>query len=356
MYHLAIPEIESVDNQGKYGRFIIAPMERGFGITLGNALRRTILSALSGAAVNWLKIEGVFHEFSAISHVKESAEDLLLNVRALRLCPLTGEESKLFLEVEGSGPAYAADIQPSADFKIANPEQLLAVLDSDDARLSIEFNVVIGKGYEMASHSENLLLGAIPVDAIFTPVRKVNFKVEPLHRGRISGQERLILEIWTDDTISATEALSRGAQILIDQLTPCSKMAMEPQPEIEEREEVGELVSLPYEIRSMPIEQIGLAQSIVQRLQQNKIRLVGELMAKTDDELLQIDKFGPKSLQAVRERLGGLGFIVLQDTEGMESLSHGEVSPRAGTEKEEYEVQHNGEDISKGFISDEGVL
>ena len=184
MSHLAIPKIECIESRDNFGRFLAEPLEKGFGTTLGNALRRVLLGYLPGAAVTRVKIEGIQHEFSPIPYVKEDTIEFLLNVKALRLKPVSGHPGKLILEVEGEGRVCAADIKPSTDFEIANPELYLATLDSPEARLYVELDVELAEGYREAESSDNVPVGTIPVDAIFTPVRKVNFTVEPVHVGR----------------------------------------------------------------------------------------------------------------------------------------------------------------------------
>jgi len=218
--HLVIPRIKCVESGDNFGSFLAEPLERGFGITLGNALRRVLLGYLPGAAVTRVKIEGIQHEFSTIPYVKEDATEFLLNVKTLRLKPLSGQPGKLTLEVAGEGQVCAADIKPSSDFEIANPELYLATLDSPEARLYVEFDVELGRGYRQAESSDNLPIGTIPLDAIFTPTRKVNFTVEPVHIGRETSHERLSLEVWTDGTISPVDAISQSANILIEQLSP----------------------------------------------------------------------------------------------------------------------------------------
>ena len=228
MSEVASPQIECTEISEKYGRFVIEPLERGFSITLGNALRRVLLSSLPGAAVTWIRIEGVQHEFSTIPGMKEDTIEFLLNIKALRLRSLFPRAGKLILEAEGEGRVLAGDIKSSADFEVVNPDLHLATLDSPDAKLIVEFNVEQGKGYVPAGKSDDLPLGAIPVDAIFTPVRKVNYSVEPTRVGQVSGYERLILELWTDGTISPIEAMSQSAQILIEQFQLFYELASVP--------------------------------------------------------------------------------------------------------------------------------
>ena len=195
MSHLVVPKTECIEVIDNFGRFVVEPLERGFGVTLGNTMRRVLLGYLQGAAVTNVKIEGIHHEFSTIPFVKEDATDFLLNVKALRLKALSGQPGKLTLEAEGEGRVTAADINPSADFEIANPELYLVTIDSAEGKLYVEFDVELGCGYREAESSDNLAVGVIPVDAIFTPMRKVNFTVEPMHIGQEMSRERLYLEV-----------------------------------------------------------------------------------------------------------------------------------------------------------------
>ena len=272
MSHLVVPKIECIESKDNFGRFTTEPLEKGFGITLGNALRRVMLSHLQGAAVTRVKIEGIQHEFSAIPYVKEDCTEFLLNVRALRLKPLSGRPAKLMLEVAGEGRVSAADIKPSADFEITNPELYLATLDSPEARLYAEFDVELSKGYKEAGPSDNLLVGVIPVDAIFTPTRKVNFTIEPIHVGQETSHERLYLEVWTDGTISPADAISHGAEILIEQLSPFVNYTRISQ--IEEEKEPGRL-SIPEELYNMPVEQMNLSVRTLNCLRRGSIATLG---------------------------------------------------------------------------------
>ncbi len=309
MAELAMPKVECVESSDKYGRFVTEPLERGFGITLGNALRRVLLSSLTGAAVTWVKIEGVLHEFSAIPHIKEDTIEFLLNVKALRLRPLSSREGKLFLEAEGEGEVCAGDIKPSAEFEIANPDLHLATLDSPDAKLIVEFNVEQGKGYVPAGHGDGLSIGVIPVDAVFTPIRKVNYTVEPTRVGQVTTYERLILDVWTDGTISPLEALSKAAQILVEKFQLFYELAHVPQ-------KVG---AAPPEHYNIPIEQLNLSVRTFNCLKRAGITKVGELLEKTDKELLEIKNLGQKALQELRQQLKVMGFAPEEETPGQET-------------------------------------
>jgi len=325
---LAIPKIECVESKENFGRFIAEPLEKGFGITLGNALRRVLLGYLPGAAVTAVKIEGIHHEFSTIPHVKEDSIEFLLNVKALRLKSLSGQPGKLTLEVEGTGQACAADINPSTDFEIVNPELYLATLDSPEARLYVEFDVELGTGYKEAEPSDNLPIGTIPVDSIFTPTRKVNFTIEPTHIGREISRERLSLEIWTDGTISPLDALSHSAEILIKQLSPFAEYA---EISLIELEKKAFRLSIPEEKYNMPVEQLDLSVRTINCLRRASITTVGELISKEEKELLRLRNFGQKSSQEINERLKSLGLSltsqvkdltmpVAEETEGEESV------------------------------------
>ena len=304
MSQLAMPRIECVESRDNFGRFVAEPLEKGFGITLGNVLRRVLLSYLPGAAVTRVKIEGIQHEFSTIPYVKEDAIEFLLNVKELRLKPLSGQPGKLTLEVEEEGQVYAADIKPSTDFEIANPELYLATLDSPEARLYVEFDVELGEGYREAESSDTLPIGTIPVDAIFTPMRNVNFTIEPIHIGRVTSSERLYLEVWTDGTISPVDAISHGASILIEQLSPFVNYARISQ--IEEEKEFIRL-SIPEEQYNMPVEQLNLSVRTMNCLRRGGIATVGELISKEEKELLALRNFGQKSKREIVERLSALG-------------------------------------------------
>lgn len=300
------PNIESERASDSYGRFIIEPLEPGFGITLGNALRRVLLNALPGAAVTAVRIEGVQHEFSTMPHVKEDSMEFLLNTKGIRLRPLSERPGKLTLEVAGEGAVCAGDIKPCPDFEIANPELHLATLDSADAKLNVEFYVEQGKGYKEAKPDDSLPIGVLPLDAIFTPIRRVNFTVEKARVGQVSNYDRLILEIWTDGTILPTEALTQAARILIGQFSIFSTMTKPPV--------VIEAKAGPYD---MPIEQLGLSSRTLNCLKRGKITNVGQLLEKSQEQLEAMKGFGRRSLEEVQDRLQVLGFRVAEEETAM---------------------------------------
>ena len=326
MSQLVIPRIKCVESRDNFGSFLAEPLERGFGITLGNALRRVLLSYLPGAAVTRVKIEGIQHEFSTIPYVKEDATEFLLNVKTLRLKPLSGQPGKLTLEMAGEGRVCAADIKPSSDFEITNPELYLATLDSPEARLYVEFDVELGRGYRQAESSDNLPIGTIPLDAIFTPTRKVNFTVEPIHIGQETSRERLSLELWTDGTILPVDAISASANILIEQLAPFVDYARV------SRMEVGEeltRLAIPEEQYNIPVEQLDLTVRTMNCLRRAGIATVGEIISRGEKELMKLRNFGQKSKWEIEERLNALGLSLTPQVE--EETKEGEATELAAT-------------------------
>ena len=312
MSRLVIPKITCVESKENFGQFLAEPLEKGFGVTLGNSLRRVLLSYLPGAAVTGVMIEGIQHEFSTIPYVKEDVTDLILNFKELRISSLSGQPGKLILEAEGEGCVYASDIKPSIDLGIVNPELYLATLDSPEARLYVELDVEINEGYRLASSTDNLPIGVIPIDAIFTPVRKVNFTVEPTHVGEVTSRERLSLEIWTDGTISPVEALTRSAAILAEQLTAFVDYAQVSR--ADEEEQVVRL-SIPAELYDMPVTDLNLSVRTMNCLRRGNIETVGQIISKKESELLALRNFGQKSKQEIEERLGELGLSLKLQTE-----------------------------------------
>jgi DNA-directed RNA polymerase subunit alpha len=300
---LAVANIECVDSDENFGRFRVEPLEKGFGATLGNAMRRVLLGYLPGAAVTRVKIEGIQHEFTTIPSVKEDVTEFLLNVKALRLKSLSSQPGKLMLDVEREGRVTAADIEPSTDFEIVNPELYLATLDSPDAKLYAEFEVELGEGYREAESGDNLPVGTIPVDAVFTPIRKVNFEVAPSHISREINRERLELEVWTDGTITPVDAISQSAEILVEQLAPFIDYAKVSRLE-EEKQAIR--ASISDEKYNMPVEQLDLSVRTMNCLRRGGIATVGELISRGERGLMALHNFGQKSHQEVVERLASL--------------------------------------------------
>jgi DNA-directed RNA polymerase subunit alpha len=307
----AIPKIQLVESRENFGRFIAEPLEKGVGVTLGNSLRRVMLGHLPGAAIAHIKIDGIQHEFSPIPHVKEDVIEFVLNVKAIRIKSLTDHPGKLILDVSGEGRVTAADIKPSADFEIVNPELYLATLDSADAKLYVEFDVELGVGFKQAESSDGLPVGTIPIDVIFTPTRKVNFIIEPVHVGRETCLERLYLEVWTDGTMEPSDALSQSAQLLTELLNPFTNYGQVTEVKIE-KEAAG--LAIPQELYNMPVEQLNLSVRTMNCLRRGSITTVGEVINKGEKGLMTLRNFGVKSLQELEERLKELGLtLVISD-------------------------------------------
>jgi DNA-directed RNA polymerase subunit alpha len=338
---LALPKVECVEGTEIYGRFSAEPVEKGFGVTLGNSLRRVLLSSLPGAAITWVMIEGVQHEFSTIPHVKEDTIDFLLNVKGIRLRHLAQRSGKMRLEVGGEVQVCAGDIKPSADFEIVNPELYLATLDSPKAKLSIEFNVEIGRGYVPASSSDSLPIGTIPIDAIFTPVRKVNFLVEPSSLREGSNQEKLILEVWTDGSVSPIEAVSQSASILIEQFGCFRELA---RAITQEGAEVAWQRLIPPEQYLMPLDQLNLSTHTYNSLRRGGVTTLGQILERGLDGLCGLAGFGAKSREEVEAALKRLDLPFIPQAK--EKKEKNRASKASASEKDE-----SAEDI-EGKITD----
>ena len=299
------PEISVQVSEDTYGRVAVGPLERGFAQTIGNPLRRILLSSTPGAAITWVKIGDVVHEYMAIPGVKEEVMEILLNIKGVRIRSAGGRDGKMRLEVSGGGPVCAGDIMTSADFEIVNPEQHLATLDDDDVQLSIEFNVRQGTGYQTAQPGDegsNIPAGALPVDAVFSPVRKVNFSVERTRVGQITDYERLLLEVWTDGAIKPIEAVQQAAEKLVKSFFLFSKLNRTAEHGIDRTP----LVISP-EVYQTPIEKLELSPRTLNCLKRAQINRVGEVLEMSDDDLLKIRNFGEKSLVELQEKLAEHG-------------------------------------------------
>ena len=307
MIELENPQIASVEELGAwYAKYEASPLPAGYGVTLGNALRRVLLSSLEGAAVTSLQIRDVYHEFSSIPGVKEDVTQIVLNVKKLRLKCYAPHPVQLKLVKSGAGPVTAADISENADVEIVNPDQHLLMLDSDDVTIEMDLTVERGVGYLAAERAEPLPIGVIPVDAIFTPVRKVNYTVENTRVGQMTNFDKLTIEIETDGTITPEEALSRSADILVRQFQPFVTVGVQAAPA--DRAAPG-VPQLPSNMLDMPIEELDLPMRAYNSLKRNNIVKVGQLLQLKDDDLLRMRNFGKKSLDEMKERLRMRGFL-----------------------------------------------
>ena len=306
------PQIEPVEEAGFYAKYEASPLEAGYGVTIGNALRRVLLSSLEGAAVTSIQVRDVYQEFSTIPGVKEDVTQIVLNVKKLRLKSFASHPVQLRLIKSGAGPVTAADIAESADVEIVNPEQVLMTIDKDDVTIEMDLTVERGVGYIGAERAEALPIGVIAVDAIFTPVKKVNYWIDSVRVGQETNHDKLTIEIETDGTITPEEALSRAASRLVDEFQHFVTIGMAALPG---DRAVGGVPALPPNMLDMPIEELDLPMRAYNSLKRNNIVKVGQLLQLSDDDLLRMRNFGKKSLDEMKERLRMRGFIV-PDTEG----------------------------------------
>jgi DNA-directed RNA polymerase subunit alpha len=259
----------------QYGRFMLGPLERGYGVTLGNSLRRVLLSSLPGAAITSIRVTDVPHEFSAIPHVREDMMQLILNIKQIRLKLYDMDTARLRLEVHGAGVVTAADIILPPGAEIINPDLYLFTVDSDEAFIEIEMTGETGRGYSPSEDRGRLPIGELPVDAMFSPIRRVSYEVEKTRLGQVADYDRVVLEIWTDGSLKPEEALAQSAQIMIQHLRPVAGISEETLLPVEE--EVVEEV-IPNELYETPIEQLDLSVRVFNSLKRTGITKVGEML------------------------------------------------------------------------------
>ncbi|MSQ30858.1 MAG: DNA-directed RNA polymerase subunit alpha [Dehalococcoidia bacterium] len=301
-----IPEIRVEAEETDYVHLVAEPIEPGFGTTLGNALRRVLLSSLSGAAITSVRVEGVEHEFSTVPGMKEDVTEFLLNLKEVRLRSFAERPARLFLEVSGEGEITAGQIQSTADYEIVNPEQHLATLDGKDAALTVDLNVETGRGYLPATVSEGLPIGVIPVDALFTPVRRVNYRVSNTRVGQATNYDRLDLEVWTDGTVDGQTAVSMAAEIVREQMFPFQLLG---RPEMAEKP-TRSVVTEQFDGYDMPIESLELSVRAYNCLKRSGLMTVGAVLEKSEEELLALRNFGEKSYLELKDKLVTAGFPV----------------------------------------------
>jgi len=311
------PKVERIAEARNYGKFEISPLERGFGTTIGNALRRVLLSSLEGAAITSLRITDVLHEFSEIEGVREDVINVILQLKQLRMILFDVDVAHLHLEVSGEGTVTAADLICPPEVEIVNPDLYLFTVDSKKADLEIDMTVERGRGYSPASErSDRLPIGELPVDAIFTPVRKVNWTVGSARVGQSTDYDRVMLEIWTDGTISPEQAMSDSSKILIEHLRFIAGISEEMLAvPIEQAEPVATIHS---EAAEMPIENLDLTVRVFNSLKRTGITTVGdvlELLDKGEEAILSIRNFGEKSLAELKEKMTEKGFLEEEENE-----------------------------------------
>src|SRR5437868_12920479 len=306
LVELEYPKIERLDGDDRYARFACEPLPPGYGTTLGNSLRRVLLSSLPGAAITAARVRGVAHESSTIPGVKEDVVQMVLNLKQIRLRSFSSEPVTLTLAKNGPGEATAADIMTTSEIEIVNPEAHIATLEPE-ASLWLELTVETGRGFHSADRREGLPIGVIPIDALYSPVRKVNFSVESTRVGQVTNYDRLILERWTDGPTTPDDAVAQGSQILVQQFSLFAGLTRSQAALAQPERTNGS--SLPSAIADMPIEDLDLPQRAFNSLKRHGITKVGQLLQTPDDELLRMRNFGRKSLDEIKERPAARGLI-----------------------------------------------
>ena len=313
MIEIEKPRIECIEtpSDSSYGKYIIEPLERGYGTTLGNSLRRVLLSSLPGTAATSIKIAGVQHEFSTIPGVKEDVTEIVLNVKSIVALLHTDEPKTVYIEAVGEGVVTAGDIKADAEVEILNPEQPIATLGPDGA-LSMELTFDKGRGYVSADKNKNAqtAIGTIPVDSIYTPVLKVNYSVENTRVGNQTDFDKLTIEVWTDKTITARDAVSLGAKILCDHFTLFTDLSdtVGDRPVVVERTEKAR-----DKVLEMTIEELDLSVRSFNCLKRANINTVEDLISKTQDEMIKVRNLGRKSLEEVEHKLAMMGLSLADE-------------------------------------------
>ncbi len=296
---------KTVSDDGKYGKFIVEPLERGYGTTLGNCMRRILLSSLKGAAVTSIKIDGILHEFSTIPGVKEDVTEIILNLKKLAIRLSGDEDKRVIINAVGPKEVTAADIIGDADLEIANPELHIATLE-ENATLVMELNIAKGRGYVPADQNktENTPISVIPIDSIFTPVRRVNYTVEDTRVGQVTDFDKLTLEIWTDGSITPEEGVSFGAKLMqehLDLFVKLDDFADDLEIMVEKEEDQKE------KAMEMTIEELELSVRSFNCLKRASINTVEELTERSEEDMMKVRNLGKKSLDEVKAKLAELG-------------------------------------------------
>lgn len=319
MVEIEKPKIEIVEisEDNRYGKFVCEPLERGYGTTLGNSLRRILLSSLPGAAITSIRIDGVLHEFSTIPGVRDDVTNIILNLKSLCFKMLSDEPKVLRIDVEGEREVTAADIIPDADIEILNPELHIATLNKEGS-LHMEMTVERGRGYVSADKNKkpDHVIGIIPIDSIFSPVLRVNYTVSDTRVGNATDYDKLVLEIWTDGSIRPEEAVSKAASILISHLKLFQNMAgLTEEEEMEDGAFTEAEENDTAKVMEMTIEDLDLSVRSYNCLKRANINTVANLTAKTEEEMMKVRNLGRKSLEEVKKKLQELGLALHKEEE-----------------------------------------
>ncbi|NTU78284.1 MAG: DNA-directed RNA polymerase subunit alpha [Chloroflexales bacterium] len=307
MLDIAMPKIEVVQAAENFGRFKIEPLDPGYGHTLGNALRRVLLSSIPGAAITRIKIDGAFHEFAMIEGVREDVTEIVLNIKGVRVRSSSERPVKVLLSKRGPGLVTARDIELPSTVELVNPQHYLCTLDSEAAHLEIELTIERGRGYLSADQRDLLPIGEIPVDAIFTPVPRVNYVVENTRIGQATDFDRLLLEVWTDGTVKPGDALSYAAQVLVQYsqtVADFNRLAVEP-----DDQPAPSGLTIPADVYDTQIEELDLSTRTYNCLKRADITKVGQVLQMDEKALLSVRNLGQKSMEEIRDRLIERGYI-----------------------------------------------
>ena len=304
-------EILEMDEEKKYGKFAVGPLERGYGQTLGNSLRRVLLSSLEGAAVSKIRIEGVLHEFSIIEGVMKDVPEIILNIKGVAIKKKVKEPIKITLDIKGPKVLTAGDLELDTDIEVTNKDHYIATLN-EDAQLYMELEIVSGKGYKISDLNKDEFdeIGVISIDSSFTPVRKVNYKVENTRVGQITDYDKLILEVWTNGTVTAKEAISEGADILISNLGLFTELPSQKSQEIKEEDKGNKEKEMNL---TKSLEDLDLSLRSFNCLKRAGVSTVQDIVSMTKAELWDIRNFGKKSLQEVEDKIHEMGLYFLNE-------------------------------------------
>lgn len=311
LHEIHLPEIKTVAEEKNKATFAIEPLYPGYGMTLGNSLRRIILSSLAGAAVTAVKIDGVAHEFSTIPNIKEDVIEIILNLKQLRV-KLHSDEEFLTLSANGAGEVKASQIKPNSNVEIANPDLVIATLDNSKAKLDMEIKVEQGRGFVPVEkrESEKLGIGMIAVDALYAPVKKVRYDVEATRVGQMTDLDKLVIEIETDGTISPAEAIQSGAEILVDQA-----LVLTGKDSVSRKTNHEETVESDNGASKILIEEVNLSPRTTNALLNNELKTIDDILKLKDSELRNLKGFGAKAYEEVRDKIAELGYE-MQPEEG----------------------------------------
>jgi len=356
---IALPRIVSTESESNFASYDIEPLEAGHGRTLGNALRRVLLSSLQGAAVTGIKIEGAQHEFQDITGVKEDVTDIVLNIKKIRLRSFSDRPVTMRIDVSGEASGErvvtAADIQAPSSVEIVTPDVYICTLDNADAHLDMELYVELGKGYVPAETKDGQPIGQIPVDAIFTPVQKVNYVVENTRVGQMTNYDKITLQVWTDGAISPDEALRQASQVLVQYFqmiadhsepttvdTPTPALPGAPTPFL-----------IPQKIYDTPIEELDLSVRAYNCLKRSGITKVGQALTMTEDDLLAVRNFGEKSLNELKDSLIARHMLPTVGPSGVEDLDHADHADHANhTDHQDHADRSGSSSASLGLDDD----